>query len=80
LLLDQYGAAELQTAILDAIGRDAPHPNAVRIALERQREARRQPPATGGNLPPHVRDRDVAVRPPRLDLYDRLKDLGDDEE
>jgi transposase len=79
-LLDQYGAAELQIAILDAVGRDAPHPNAVRIALERQREARRQPPATGGNLPPHIRDRDVAVRPPRLDLYDRLKDLGDDQE
>jgi hypothetical protein len=79
-LLDQYGAAELQAAILDALERNVPHTNAVRIALERRREARRQPPAVAGNLPQHVRDRDVTVRPPRLELYDRLKERGDDGE
>lgn len=32
-LLDRYGAAELQTAIRDALARGVPHPNAVRLAL-----------------------------------------------
>ena len=39
-LLDRYGAAELQAAILEALERDVPHPNAVRLALERRREQR----------------------------------------
>ncbi|HYN63136.1 MAG TPA: IS21 family transposase, partial [Candidatus Limnocylindrales bacterium] len=42
-LLERYGAAALQAAITDAIGRDVPHPNAVRLALERAREASGQP-------------------------------------
>src|SRR5271167_2538943 len=37
-LLDRYEAAAVQTAILEALERDVPHPNAVRLALERQRE------------------------------------------
>ena len=39
-LLERYGAAELQAAILEALERDVPHPNAVRLALERRREQR----------------------------------------
>ena len=31
-LLDRYGAAELQAAITEALARDVPHPNAVRLA------------------------------------------------
>jgi hypothetical protein len=45
-LLDRYGAAELQAAILEALSRDVPHPNAVRIArLDRRREEQHQPAA-----------------------------------
>src|SRR4051794_2591417 len=36
-LLDRYGATELQAAIREALERDVPHPNAVRLALERRR-------------------------------------------
>jgi transposase len=79
-LLDQYGSAELQAAIIEALDRHAPHTNAVRIALQRRGEERRQPPPVAANLPQHVRDRDVVVRQPRLELYDRLKGQADDGE
>ena len=71
LWLDGYGAAELSLAIQDALERGVAHPNAVRLALERQREAKRQlPPVV--TLPEHIRARDVAVRAPCLAAYDRL--------
>ena len=44
-LLDRYGAAELQTALIEALEREIPHPSAVRFALERRRDERRQTPA-----------------------------------
>ena len=43
-LLDRYGAAELEAAIREALERDVPHPNAVRLALERRREQRDEAP------------------------------------
>ncbi|KXW57225.1 IS21 family transposase [Ferrovum myxofaciens] len=71
-LLDRYGAAELQTAIRDALARGVPHPNAVRLALERQREARDQPPPVEIPLPDHLQSRDIPVRPHLLETYDQL--------
>lgn len=78
-LLRRYGAAELQAAILEALDRNVPHPNAVRLALERRREDRHQPPPINMILPAHVRARDAAVRPHSLDTYDLLKGLSHDE-
>ncbi len=77
-LLDRYGGAGLDAAIRDAIGRGVPHPNAVRLALERQREQRHAPPPVAVCLPEHVKDRDSAVQPHRLDTYDQL--TGEDDE
>ena len=77
-LLDRYGGAELEAAMRDAIERGVPHPNAVRLALERRREQRRAPPPVAVCLPNHVKDRDSAVRPHRLDTYDQL--TGEDDE
>jgi transposase len=77
-LLDRYGATELQAAINEALARDVPHPNAVRLALERRREQRGLPPPLPVELPQHVRARDVPVRPHRLDTYDRLKQAPDE--
>ena len=34
-LLDRYGAAELEAAIAEALSRGVPHPNAVRLAMEK---------------------------------------------
>ena len=78
-LLARYGAAELQVAITEAIERDMPHPNAVCLILERRREQRNQPPPVDVLLPGHVKAKDAPVQPHRLDTYDQLKDLSDDE-
>ena len=72
LLLDSYGAAELTSAIAHAMERGVPHPNAVRLALTLNRQAQRQLPPAVTTLPAHIKARDVAVRPPRLDVYDWL--------
>jgi len=77
-LLDRYGAAELQAAILEALARDVPHSNAVRLALERRREQRGDAPPIAIAMPAHVQARDVPVRPHDLGTYDRLKDLADE--
>jgi transposase len=72
-LLDRYGPAELQAAIEETLASDAaPHPNPVRLALERRREARQAPPPVTLILPEHVRNKDTLVTPHRLDIYDQL--------
>ena len=77
-LLDTHGAAELQGAIRDALARDVPHPNAVRLALDRRRMDRGEPPPVALVLPEHVRARDHAVQPHPLAPYDQLKDTSDE--
>ena len=70
-LLERWGAAALQAAITEALERDVPHPNAVRLALERAREAAGQPPPVALVLPEHVAKRDAPVRSHDLGSYDR---------
>jgi len=77
-LLDRYGTGELQAAIAEAMEREIPHPSAVRFALERRRDDRRQPPPVALVLPDHVQARDLPVRTHRLEPYDQLKDAADE--
>ena len=70
-LLDQYGAGPLQLALLEAIARDVPHPNAVRFALERARQQAGRPPSLALALPEHVARRDPPMRTQSLASYDR---------
>ena len=83
-LLERYGAAELEAAIAEALAREVPHPNAVRLALQRRREQRDQPPPLPIALPADKRVRDLVVSPQKLDDYDQLQtqreedDDGDD--
>ncbi|HRC39729.1 MAG TPA: IS21 family transposase, partial [Rubrivivax sp.] len=70
-LLQRWGAAALQAAITEALARDVPHPNAVRLALERAREDSGQPPPVALLLPEHVARRDAPVRAHKLSSYDR---------
>ena len=79
-LLDQYGAPALQAAVLEAIARDVPHPNAVRLALERERERTGLPPALALALPEHVTRRDTPMRTQSLASYDRRYDQPKDSE
>jgi hypothetical protein len=79
-LLERYGAAELEAAIGEALARAVPHPNAVRLALERRRELRDQPPPLAVALPADQRVRDLVVQPHRLGDYDQLQTRGDDDD
>jgi len=72
-LLDRYGAEELEAAITEALARGVPHPNAVRLSLERRREQRDQAPPVAVALPEDQRVRDLVVRPHKLDDYDQLQ-------
>jgi transposase len=78
-LLERYGVAELALAIADALARGVPHPNAVRLALERRRQAQAEPPPLAVSLPDHVKRRDVPVRPHDLDDYDQLMESTHDD-
>jgi len=77
-LLDRYGATELQAGIKEALQRGVPHPNAVRLALERRREARELPPPVEMTLPSYVQDRDTPVQAHKLDSYDQITEASHD--
>ena len=77
-LLDQYGAASVQAAVLNAIARGVPHPNAVRLALANERERAGRPPALALVLPEHVARRDAAMPTHSLASYDRHYDKPKD--
>jgi transposase len=71
-LLDDYGVAELTTAVDTALARDAPGAGVVAHLLEQRRRARGQRPPVPVVLPddPRVRDLDVPLHP--LETYDDL--------
>lgn len=71
-LLECYGVAEFSLAINEALTRGVPHPNAVRLALERRRLAQATPPPLAVSLPDHVKRRDFPVRQHGLADYDTL--------
>ena len=79
-LLERFGACELQAAMLEALSRDVPHPNAVRLALERRREERHQAPPVATILSEHAQARDVTVQEHQLDTYDQLAKEPSDEQ
>lgn len=77
-LLDRYGQDEVQAAVLTALARGVPHPNAVRLALETQREARNQPPPVAVCLSEQAASLDTVVKPHRLESYDQLTNIETD--
>ena len=79
-LLDRYGAAELEQAVIEALQRDVPHPNAVRQSLERRREQRHLPPPIAIVLPDNEKARNIVVRSAPLALHDQLHDQPGDRE
>jgi transposase len=68
----RYGAAALEVAIGCALAQGVPHPNAVRLALERAREAQGLPPPTALHFSESVARRDAPVRSHALASYDRI--------
>jgi len=71
-LLDDYGAAELEQAIAEALSNDVPHPNGVRQVLERRREQQDRLPPLTLTLPDNDKARNIIVRAPSLAAYDQL--------
>jgi len=76
-LLNHYGATELNIAVREALEQHAPHPNGVRLILERRRENRQQPPPIAIALPNHPKVKGLVVRLASLDLYDQLNEDED---
>ncbi len=72
IMLDSYGAQELEHAIAEALRQQVPHPNAVRIVLERRRDEHNRPPPLIVPLPANARANHIVVRPSTLDCYDQL--------
>lgn len=73
-LMDRYGAAALEAAICQALAQGVPHPNAVRLALERAREQQGLLPPTALHLSEAIARRDAPVRSHALASYDRVHD------
>ena len=75
--LDRYGAKPMQAAVVEALARDVPHPNAVRLALERARHASQTPPPVDTPLSERARSLDVTVQAHALAAYDALRPVAD---
>jgi hypothetical protein len=71
-LLDQVGAAALDTALADTLARGAISAASVAHVLDQRRRARRVPPPIDLVLPADPRVRDLRVTPHPLSAYDRL--------
>ena len=71
-LLDRYGAAELDLALKDALGRGAVSAVSVAHVLDQRARARKAPPALDVILPDDPRVRDLRITPHALDTYDAL--------
>lgn len=75
-LLDEYGAAELEAALVEINAREVIHVPAVRQLLEQRRHAAGQPRPTPVELPnPALRE--LVVRPHDLSTYDFDEDDDD---
>jgi transposase len=71
-LLTDYGVTEMTAALLEAVSKKAPHPNAIRFILEQRRETRNQLPLVKLDLPHDDRITDLVVIPHKLTSYDQL--------
>lgn len=71
-LLSAYGAKEVEIALQEALRRDVPHPNAVRLHLEKRREENNKPPAIPVRLPNDKRVQNQVISTHSLQSYDSL--------
>lgn len=77
-LLEEHGAKELDAAIEEALAAGSPHPETVRLVLDRKRHARGQHPPLPIALPDDPRIKDLVVQSHRLEDYD-LEDREQEE-
>lgn len=68
-----YGAFELEAAMEEALSRDVPHPNTVRLILQKRQEEKNLPPILRPTLPKDKRVRELTVQAHKLSNYDPLQ-------
>ena len=71
-LLDRYGLPEFDTAVKEAILKNAPHYHSVRLCLEKNREKRNQSQPIEIDLISDKRAKEITVRNHSLNDYDEL--------
>ncbi len=57
----------------EALSRDVPHPNAVRLSLQKRREEKNLPSPLPSTLPKDKKAREIVVHPHKLSDYDQLQ-------
>lgn len=77
-LLETYGPEEMTQAIAEALEKESPHPETVRLILDRRCQQRKAKPPIPILLPDDPRLKDLVVKPHQLDVYDLLD--GDEED
>ena len=80
-LLDDHGAAAVEAALVDALGKGAVSAASVAHLLDQRARARKAPPPIAVVLPDDPRVRDLRVTPHSLTQYDALsKENSDDDD
>lgn len=69
-LLEAFGVEELQAAVAEALEKGSPHPETVRLVLDRRRQARHAKPPIAIELPDDPRVKNLVVTPHALADYD----------
>ena len=77
-LLDRYGANELDSALEEALRRNAIGASAVAHICDQRQQKRGQPPILPPVISQQIRDRDVTITPHDLNTYDDLNQDDDD--
>lgn len=79
-ILDAVPAAELESAVAEAVARQTPHVGAVRQVLDLHRAQRGQPPAVVARFSAHPRAAQIVVQPHDLAHYDQIRQEQDHED
>jgi transposase len=79
-LLDDYGASTLNDAMIDALSRGIPHPNAVRQSLQRILDERQELPPASPMVSLNKRVNELVVKPHPLSDYEVFNQLPQEEE
>lgn len=71
-LLDDYGADDLSQAMAASLASDSPHPNTVRLNIERMRAKRQEAPRIPTTMSSHKKIKETIVKEQNLSDYDAL--------
>ena len=79
-LLDSHGPEEMRRAVDEALESESPHPETVRLILDRRRRKKGCKPPLPIPLPDDPKLRDLVVEPHPLCSYDRIEEDDDEED